>query len=694
MTTRAHQIAKENALVAPKNRREIGKCNLRIDPNMKRPKETTYQVVLDALALSTCYQACLITVEVPSSTCINSGTLCTNKVPHIGLISITRSLLLILKFSKIFSVFAPELKRTFAAIINKCFSGKLSGLDKMRLSRIQILWGMFYKKNVDFVALIWEDLAYQIENKNAKKTYKMYYPRFTKAIISHYIKQNPSISLRNKLFMHTTRDDTILGFLKFVSKNEDVQVYGALIPKVMMNQEMLSSKSFQTYYAIATGAAPPKTKKQRKADSSKSFEDSLTRKSPRIKRIAKDEHGTGPVPNGIRVQSRTVYRDSVPFWYGTVLVRNRYGSDLVPGFGSICSSLRIAKVSHPKSKKKAPAKADTGKSLNILSDVALAEDAQLKEALRRSRQDVHISQASGSGSGANEGTDEVDVEKSDNEGNNDDNDDEDNDDDNDSDNNDDEGNDDVDNDENDDEEKEENDDEKMDFFVEETYEEEDDHKLLNLENVNPANYTLTTVIDTSPQQTSSLAITKTPLPPPPLQQATPTPDTTTSQVPVLIDEHLSTRVGYVVQAAFHSYKVEFEKEAQAEQDRFIDIIDKMSTYKAAASLTEFELKKILLDKMHDIESYRGAQEHRDLYECLAKSYKLDKDIFDTYGEGYSLKRDRDDQDKDEDPSAGSDRGKKGGNQEKRQNLLRNQSQKILSLRVRLKAPPNLHASQL
>ncbi|GJR21443.1 hypothetical protein Tco_0969970 [Tanacetum coccineum] len=639
MTTRAHQIAKENALVAPKNRREIGKCNLRIDPNMKRPKETCYQVVLDALALSTCYQACLITVEVPSSTCINSGTLCTNEVPHIGLISITRSLLLILKFSKIFLVFAPELKRTFAAIINKCLSGKLSGLDKMSLSRIQILWGMFYKKNVDF----------------------------------------------------------------FVSKNEDVQVYGALIPKVMMNQEMLSSKSFQTYYAIATGVAPPKTKKQRKADSSKSFKDTLTRKSPRIKRIARDEHGTGP--------SRTVYRDSVPFWYGTVSVRNRYGSDLVPGFGSICSSLRIAKVSHPKSKKKALAKADTGKSLNILSDVALAEDAQLKEALRRSRQDVHISQASGSGSCANEGTDEVDVENSDNEGNNDDNDDEDNDDDNDSDNNDDEGNDDVDNDENDDEEEEENDDEKMDFFDEETYEEEDDHKLLNLENVNPANYTLTTVIDTSPQQTSSLAITKTPLPPPPPQQATPTPDTTTrvfnmekevyqlkqddksaqisksikSQVPVLVDEHLSTRVGYVVQAVFHSYKILPKKIADFTtpmiERNIADLHERVvltksasqlkSTYKVAASLTEFELKKILLDKMHDSESYRGAQEHRDLYECLAKSYKLDKDIFDTYGEAYSLKRDRDDQDKDEDPSAGSDRGKKGGNQEKRQNLLRN-----------------------
>ncbi|GKA76671.1 hypothetical protein Tco_0783132 [Tanacetum coccineum] len=50
--------------------------------------------------------------------------------------------------------------RTFASIIIKCLSGKVSGLDKIRLSRAQILWGMYHKKNLDFVALIWEDLAY------------------------------------------------------------------------------------------------------------------------------------------------------------------------------------------------------------------------------------------------------------------------------------------------------------------------------------------------------------------------------------------------------------------------------------------------------------------------------------------------------------------------------------------------------
>ncbi|GKD98696.1 hypothetical protein Tco_1382593 [Tanacetum coccineum] len=44
--------------------------------------------------------------------------------------------------------------RTSAAIINRCISVKSSGLDRFTPSRAQILWGMYNKKNVDFVALL------------------------------------------------------------------------------------------------------------------------------------------------------------------------------------------------------------------------------------------------------------------------------------------------------------------------------------------------------------------------------------------------------------------------------------------------------------------------------------------------------------------------------------------------------------
>ncbi|GJW56912.1 hypothetical protein Tco_0103643 [Tanacetum coccineum] len=61
--------------------------------------------------------------------------------------------------------------------------------------------------------------------------------------------------------------------------------------------------------------------------------------------------------------------------------------------------------------------------------------------------------------------------------------------------------------------------------------------------------------------------------------------------------------------------------------------------------------------MEKSESYLAAPEHRDCYYSLKKSYDLDKDFFISY-DVYSLKRGREDKDKDEDPSAGSDRGLK------------------------------------
>ncbi|GJX92082.1 hypothetical protein Tco_0345408 [Tanacetum coccineum] len=49
---------------------------------------------------------------------------------------------------------------------------------------------------------------------------------------------------------------------------------------------------------------------------------------------------------------------------------------------------------------------------------------------------------------------------------------------------------------------------------------------------------------------------------------------------------------------------------------------------------------------------------KNLYNALIESYNSDKDIFTSYGDVVTLKRGRDDQDKDEDPSAGSNRGSK------------------------------------
>ncbi|GKB05868.1 hypothetical protein Tco_0834063 [Tanacetum coccineum] len=48
-------------------------------------------------------------------------------------------------------------------------------------------------------------------------------------------------------------------------------------------------------------------------------------------------------------------------------------------------------------KKKTPAKVDRGKDMDLLSDAALLEAAQVKEALQKSKKDSHMLHASGSG---------------------------------------------------------------------------------------------------------------------------------------------------------------------------------------------------------------------------------------------------------------------------------------------------------
>nr|GEU33848.1 hypothetical protein [Tanacetum cinerariifolium] len=53
----------------------------------------------------------------------------------------------------------------------------LSRLDRLRESRAQILWGMYNKKNIDYVALLWEYFMYQADNKeisSARKEHMLY----------------------------------------------------------------------------------------------------------------------------------------------------------------------------------------------------------------------------------------------------------------------------------------------------------------------------------------------------------------------------------------------------------------------------------------------------------------------------------------------------------------------------------------
>nr|GFD27204.1 hypothetical protein [Tanacetum cinerariifolium] len=117
-----------------------------------------------------------------------------------------------------------------------------------------------HKRNVDYAYLLWEDFVYQVEYKNHKKSNEMYYPRFTKAIIHHVMLKDPSIPRRNKVNWHYVRDDHMFSTIKLVSRHQTTQQFGALLPIELTNEEIRNSNAYKEYYAIATGAAPPKPK--------------------------------------------------------------------------------------------------------------------------------------------------------------------------------------------------------------------------------------------------------------------------------------------------------------------------------------------------------------------------------------------------------------------------------------------------
>ncbi|GKE00544.1 hypothetical protein Tco_1388527 [Tanacetum coccineum] len=152
--------------------------------------------------------------------------------------------------------------------------------------------------------------------------------------------KDKTISMKNKINLHIIHDESLLGTLKFVSKTQDYQQYGALIPDDRINQDIKDSQAYKTYYDFATRKVPP-------------------RKARKYKKVGLPSRKLSPAKEAEPVKKDT------------------------PGVSV--------------SKKKAPAKADRSKGIEILSDVALSKAAQLKEATKRSKKDNYISQESGSG---------------------------------------------------------------------------------------------------------------------------------------------------------------------------------------------------------------------------------------------------------------------------------------------------------
>ncbi|GJU89273.1 hypothetical protein Tco_1301696 [Tanacetum coccineum] len=648
--------------------------------------------------------------------------------------------------------------KAFAGLINRSLSGKTTGLDKLRLSRSQILWGMYHQKNVDYVELLWEDFIYQIDNKAYKKQENI-----------------------------------------FVSTKEETQIYGAILPESLTSPEMKETKTYKTYLGFATGATPlKKARKFKKPASPKLTTVPVSTEEP----MGKSKRVKRPAKKSTKAPARGVVIRETP---KLPLSKKKEKVDVTRGKGiELLSEVALAKdtqfeevrrksmrdfhKTHPSGSgtitKTAPSAEIKPSVINegtgvkpgvpdVTEDDSSESEAEYWGNDEDDRNNDHDSRSEGSDQERDSGDDKAqsDSEKgsdskhetNENESNSE----------SDQDKNEEDIEDDEDevkdefvktpsNDSDDEDETkitnkaEGDEDEEMAYTTSQLYDDVDirlnepvdidkgfvqeegtDAAMTNVQqgNENPkilqviedAHVTLSTVPQktevpvTSSSHSSDLAekflnflpvsvisdsspVFSTVIPQslpsftPPPQQSTSTPPPTTeatnplstfpdfasvfqfnnrvatfkkevvelkkdplhTQVTALVDDHLDARLGATIDEFMNflsgSLTARITEQVQNQLPQILP--EEVSNFapRAAATLTKFELKKILIDKIDKSESYLAASKHRECYEGLKKSYDLDKNIFSTYGKVYSLKRSR--KDKDKDPSARSDQGLK------------------------------------
>nr|GEW80118.1 putative RNA-directed DNA polymerase [Tanacetum cinerariifolium] len=275
------QVALEEALVPHASRLRIGKSNFHLKSNISS-KESTLQLVYDVLEMLH------ICPRLPGQTF--------DEPPF------EEEILAFLRFlghsgeiRRLTGVNINKLHqpwRSCASIINKCLSEKSSGYDSLR---------------------------------------------FTKVIIHYFMSKDPSIPRRNKVNWHYVRDDQMFTTIEMVSRHQNTQQFGAMLPIELTNADIRNSEAHKEYYTVATGATPPKTKA-----------------SVRKTKSSFDTTATPPPTTDARTQLST------------------------------------------SAKGKQPAKASKAKSLTALYEVAMTEAEQLKLATKRILHQTYISQASGS----------------------------------------------------------------------------------------------------------------------------------------------------------------------------------------------------------------------------------------------------------------------------------------------------------
>nr|GEY14017.1 hypothetical protein [Tanacetum cinerariifolium] len=477
---------------------------------------------------------------------------------------------------------------------------------KSKESTLQLVYDVL--RLTPFFKAFVKDFVYQVEHKDTKKSNKMYYPRFTKVIIHHFMSKDPSIPKRNKVNWHYVRDDRMFSTIKLVSRHQNTQQFGALLPIELTNEDIKNSNAYKEYYAVATGATPPKPKA-----------------SVRKTRSSSDTTITPPTAAA-----------------GPRLTTSEKG--------------------------KQAAKASKANSLYALFEVAMTEAQQLNLTTKISLQKTHISQASGSGDDDEgkdgDGDDDGDDCK---ERDDDDDDDDDQKDEGNDENDEEEGSDDG---QASDEEEfihpslsthaeeEPRDEESFDPILRTP--ETVMMKAMFAGAVSAILGIVQRYMDQRMNEAVKVAIQ--------IQsdrlrdEAQAENDeflmTIDENMQKIIKEQVKEQVKVQVSKILPTIKQTVNEQLEAEVLTRSSNSSKTS-YAIAANLSEMDLKKILIEKIEGNKYIHRSNEQRNIYKALVKAFEFNKIILDTYGDTVTLKRRHDDDaDRDEEPSVGLYRGSK------------------------------------
>nr|GEX60950.1 hypothetical protein [Tanacetum cinerariifolium] len=226
-TTIEQQVALDEALVSSAQRLRIGRSNFRL-PSDIQSKEFTLQVVYDVLRRSPFFKAFLVTADVPE---IYMQEFWATAYVHQHSIRF--------KMDTKKNIVDLEAFREMLHI-----NPRVPGQSFTELP--------FEEEILEFLRFLKHSA--QIKTLTDVNVNKLFQPwRSFVAVI------NKCLTGKSSSF-DSLRDDILFSTIKVVSRHQNTQQYGAILPIELTTEDIRNTKAYKEYYACATGEAAPKPK--------------------------------------------------------------------------------------------------------------------------------------------------------------------------------------------------------------------------------------------------------------------------------------------------------------------------------------------------------------------------------------------------------------------------------------------------